>query len=258
MSYHYSTLLHSLLLFIIIIIIIIIIVIILHKASTHFNLSATPCYATWAFSNPMLRSVGRCNLKTPHDCGKGSTQMITNLSRWWLLSFFVHYMYLPGFQWWNLTFIFFSNGLAQHKLAASFEIEAMLGSVSSLCQFPLKRCEVILIFWCPSKQLRTKQKANRRLSTRQEASDITDYCWWFRNPANQLMCSWNPMIYRVKTHSRWLFGISEPSTYVVFHNPRFFLPSVSRCFLLASCTPLFCGSFLVGINSGNVVGRAEG
>ncbi len=40
------------------------------------------------------------------------------------------------------------------------------------------------------------------------------YCWWFRNPANQLRLVVYPIIYRclmVFIHPRWLFGISEPS-----------------------------------------------
>ena len=39
------------------------------------------------------------------------------------------------------------------------------------------------------------------------------FCWWFRNPANQLRLVVYPIIYRAFVPPRWLaLGISEPST----------------------------------------------
>ena len=48
---------------------------------------------------------------------------------------------------------------------------------------------------------------------------ILSYCWWFRNPANQLRLVVYPNICSFFKHPRWLFGISEPSTVLCRNGP---------------------------------------
>ena len=49
------------------------------------------------------------------------------------------------------------------------------------------------------------------LAFKTPASISMSYCWWFRNPANQLRLVVHPILYRVFLHPRWLAGFL-PST----------------------------------------------
>ena len=77
--------------------------------------------------------------------------------------------------------------------------------------FPLQ--SLFLWLFCPASNAHWCQKKSGTLSDMAEVEiNGNGYCWWFRNPANQLRLVLYPIIYPRFIHARWLFRISEPST----------------------------------------------